>query len=331
MTVTKFPLTLTAVSDSKTYDGKALNNKNVKASALANPNHKLSADYEVYDSNGNTIKNGPVDVGVYTKQVSNIKILSGNQDVTANYDIKTVDGTLTITDSSGNSRSASSSTANAAYYGSTFTIRSDAPYSEFQYLLIDGQKIASSNYTVKEGSTIITMKASYIQSLKAGNHNYSIVSTNKIVDGTFTVGKAPRTGDNSRAVIWVVLLIIAALIAAGAAFYLIRRGKITSSRKKEYDYYPEEYGETEAPDVPVPAKAILDVDPMLAQDDDPTLELMKDFEINLDEFRSDNTSVEDHSDAQAVQNDSLLNNAGQDESQTGPEPEQTDNPSTQET
>jgi len=50
LTVTKFPLTLTAVSDEKVYDGKALNNKSVKATALANSNHTLSADYEVFDS-----------------------------------------------------------------------------------------------------------------------------------------------------------------------------------------------------------------------------------------------------------------------------------------
>ena len=138
LTVTKFPLTLTAVSDEKVYDGKALNNKNVKSSALANSSHKLSADYEVFDSNGNTIKNGPVDAGVYTKRVSNIKILSGATDVTANYDITTVDGTLKITDASGASSRATSTTA---YYGNTFTIRSDAPYSEFQYLMVDGQKV----------------------------------------------------------------------------------------------------------------------------------------------------------------------------------------------
>ena len=98
LTVSKFPLTLTAVSDEKVYDGKALNNKNVKASALANSSHKLSADYEVDDKNANSIKTGPVDVGVYTKKVGNVKITAGSQDVTQNYEITTVDGTLTIRD-----------------------------------------------------------------------------------------------------------------------------------------------------------------------------------------------------------------------------------------
>lgn len=220
LTVTKFPLTLTAVSDEKAYDGQALNNKNVKASALANAAHKLSADYEVFDSNGNTIKNGPVDPGVYIKKVSNVKITSGNQDVTANYEISTVDGTLKITGAGG---STSKSTLTTAYYGSTYTIRSEAPYSEFQYLLIDGQRVPADSYTVKEGSTIITLKASYIQNLKTGNHNYSIVSKTMQSDGTFNVTKAPRTGDGAKVILWILLL-VAAAVAVAVIFYVMKRG-----------------------------------------------------------------------------------------------------------
>ena len=139
LTVSKFPLTLTAVSDEKVYDGKALNNKSVKSSALAASNHKLSADYEVYDKNGNSIKNGPVDVGVYTKKVGNVKITDGSQDVTQNYEITTVDGTLTIRDSNGKTNP--DAVTDTAYYGSTYTIKSTAPYNEFDCLRIDGQKV----------------------------------------------------------------------------------------------------------------------------------------------------------------------------------------------
>ena len=301
LTVTKFPLTLTAVSDEKVYDGKALNNKNVKSSALANSSHKLSADYEVFDSNGNTIKNGPVDAGVYTKRVSNIKILSGATDVTANYDITTVDGTLKITDASGASSRATSTTA---YYGNTFTIRSDAPYSEFQYLMVDGQKVAAENYTVKEGSTIITLKSSYIQNLKSGGHNYTIVSTSKQVDGSFTLTKAPKTGDKTSAILWIILLLAAALLIALGVFFLQRSGKLAlagggrptgkvssgaksvignrKNNKQELRYssgkaYVKKPVSEVIPD--------LDFDPEPVEDDDPTSNLMKDFDLNLDDFR----------------------------------------------
>ncbi len=235
LTVTKFPLTLTAVSDSKTYDGKALNNKSVKSTALANSEHKLSADYDVYDSNGNSIKNGPVDVGVYVKKVSNVRITAGSQDVTSNYDITTENGTLTILTSSGGT--SASTVSSTAYYGNTYTIRSEAPYSEFQYLLVDGQKVPTDQYTVKEGSTIITLKASYIQGLKTGSHNYSIVSTSRQADGSFTVSKAPKTSDGGLgSVLWIVLL-LALLLVALILWFVLRRspGHGGSGRKSPAD------------------------------------------------------------------------------------------------
>ena len=293
LTVTKFPLTLTAVSDEKVYDGKALNNKSVKATALANSNHTLSADYEVFDSNGNSIKNGPVDPGVYTKKVSNVKITSGNTDVTANYDITMVDGTLKITGSSGESSRATTTTA---YYGNTFTIRSDAPYSEFKYLLIDGQKVPTDNYTVKEGSTIITLKSSYIQSLKAGGHNYTIVSTSKQVDGSFNVSKAPKTGDGASMIVWIILLLLAAVAVALVFFFLQRSGRLGGKRqsgrknggsnRKETLRYPSGKEYTRKPAAPVIPDLDFEPEPEPVQDDDPTMDLMKDFNLNLDDFRN---------------------------------------------
>ena len=293
LTVTKYPLTLTAVSDEKVYDGKALNNKSVKATALANSGHKLSADYEVYDSNGNSIKNGPVDPGVYTKKVSNVQITSGTTDVTANYDIKMIDGTLKITGTGGESSRATTTTA---YYGNTFTIRSDAPYSEFQYLMIDGQKISADNYTVKEGSTIITLKSAYIQSLKSGSHNYTIVSTSKQVDGSFNVSKAPKTGDGASMVAWILLLLAMAVAVAIGAFLLQRAGKLGGGRRKgakknprgkETLRYPSGKEYVKKPVSTVVPDLDFEPDPEPVRDDDPTMDLMKDFDINLDDFRAE--------------------------------------------
>ena len=255
LTVTKFPLTLTAVSDEKIYDGNALNNKNVKASALANTNQKLSADYEIFDSNGNTIKNGPVDPGVYTKKVSNVKITSGNQDVTSNYDIKTIDGTLKVTGTV-SSTAVNKGTTSIAYYGNPFTIRSDAPYSEFQYLLIDGQRISAEQYTVKEGSTIITLKASFIQSLKTGSHNYTIVSANSKADGNFTVSKSPKTADGVGIVVWILLLLAAAIAVAVGFFFMKRAGKLGGKNGRNQPVQPQQPPRQSKPvGSPVPRKS----------------------------------------------------------------------------
>ena len=100
LTVKKFPLTIKAESASKTYDGKPLENKNVTAGKLASTDHKLSVSYTVYNSKGNKV-NSPTEVGTYTKKITDYKIMSGNTDVTKNYDIKLEDGTLTIKSSNG--------------------------------------------------------------------------------------------------------------------------------------------------------------------------------------------------------------------------------------
>ena len=321
LTVSKFPLTLTAVSDEKVYDGKALNNKNVKASALASSSHKLSADYEVYDKNGNSIKNGPVDVGIYTKKVGNVKITDGSQDVTQNYEITTVDGTLTIRDSSGKTNP--NAVTDTAYYGSTYTIRSNAPYTEFMYLMIDGQRVSGENFTIKEGSTIVTLKASFIQSLKTGSHNYTIVSQSQQADGNFNVAKAPKTADKTKSILWFALIVIALLLALATWLTLRRRPKKAggpqrpqgpqSSRKPTGTAAKASAGSRTGArpngntvsksgksnsmmgpgKVMPPAKkkpvsdVVMDFGSILGEEaEDPTQELVKDFRINLDDYRA---------------------------------------------
>ena len=101
LTVTKFPITVTAVSDSKTYDGTALVNKKVEVTELANKDHTISVDYSILDSKGKVAKNGAVDVGEYTKKITDVKIMDGKTDVTDNYEITKVDGKLTIKQGNG--------------------------------------------------------------------------------------------------------------------------------------------------------------------------------------------------------------------------------------
>ncbi len=100
LTVNAYKITLTAESGSKNYDGTVLRNSNVKASALLNGHKFRSGDgvkFSVYDSKGNLIQNGPVDVGTYTKKVTEVHIVDANNiEVTANYDITRVDGMLTV-------------------------------------------------------------------------------------------------------------------------------------------------------------------------------------------------------------------------------------------
>ncbi len=105
LNVNPYKLTLTAVSASKNYDGRVLRNTDVKATALVSGHKFRSGDgvkFSVYDSKGNLIQNGPVDVGTYTKKVTEVHIVDANNiEVTANYDITRVDGTLTVVKGSG--------------------------------------------------------------------------------------------------------------------------------------------------------------------------------------------------------------------------------------
>ena len=92
-----YNVTLTAVSDSKEYDGTPLRNTTVKSTMLASEKHTITADYIIYDDQGNILDSDPVEVGVYTKKVNNIHIWDSNNEITKQYQITTVDGYLTIT------------------------------------------------------------------------------------------------------------------------------------------------------------------------------------------------------------------------------------------
>ena len=74
------------------------------------------------------------------------------------------------------------------------TFRSNAAYSEFARVELDGVTVNAENYTVTEGSTIVTLKADYVASLSAGRHTIGIVSTSGTATAQFTVSTASTGG-----------------------------------------------------------------------------------------------------------------------------------------
>ena len=79
------------------------------------------------------------------------------------------------------------------YTGSgTKAVRSTAPLSKFREVRVDDIVVDSSNYTLTEGSTIVTFKETYLKSLSAGNHLFKIVSTDGFASGILTI-KKPET------------------------------------------------------------------------------------------------------------------------------------------
>ena len=88
--------------------------------------------------------------------------------------------------------------------GSTLRFRSDAGISSFVRVEVDGTVVDAKNYTVTEGSTIVTFTAEYLESLATGKHTVAIVSSisgeEKKATAEFTIAKkADTTNGNNNA------------------------------------------------------------------------------------------------------------------------------------
>ena len=87
LTITPMPLTITAGSDSKAYNGTPLTNDTFTRTSLAAGDTLASV----------TVTGSQTDVGSSDNVASDAKLVRGDRDVTANYAIKYLPGTLTVT------------------------------------------------------------------------------------------------------------------------------------------------------------------------------------------------------------------------------------------
>lgn len=100
------------------------------------------------------------------------------------------DGTGAILNNEYELTNSDGKTYTPTYNGSgTKTIRSSAPLSKFKEVKVDDVTVDSSNYTLTEGSTIVTFKEAYLQSLSVGDHTFKIISTDGIASGKITIKK----------------------------------------------------------------------------------------------------------------------------------------------
>ena len=109
---------------------------------------------------------------------------------------------------------------------------SNAAFSDFIRVELDGKTLDEKYYTVKEGSTVVTLKADYVATLSVVEHTIGIVSTNGAATTTFTVKAktavdndtdSPQTGDNSNMALWIALLEASVFGLAGTAVYSKRK------------------------------------------------------------------------------------------------------------
>lgn len=121
--------------------------------------------------------------------------------------------------------------------GLSFT--SNAAFADFLKVQVDGKDVDTSNYTVKEGSTIVTLNASYLETLSAGKHTLAIVSDTGTAETEFTVlaaegeaadSKAANDGDKESlaetgdgSMLPIAALSILAMVSAAAGALSLRR------------------------------------------------------------------------------------------------------------
>ena len=104
----------------------------------------------------------------------------------------------------------------------SLAIRGSGEISKFREVKVDGVTVDPVNYTVTEGSTIITFKPEYLKSLSAGNHSFELVWTDGTAATNFTVAenadqsaKSPKTGEDFSMALCTALLMISCAGLAG--------------------------------------------------------------------------------------------------------------------
>ena len=89
--------------------------------------------------------------------------------------------------------------ANSSYVaggGEELSIRGNGDFSKFAGVKVDGNLVDPNYYTAKEGSTIIILKASYMNTLSAGNHTFEILWTDGSASTTFTINANPADSNS---------------------------------------------------------------------------------------------------------------------------------------
>ena len=111
----------------------------------------------------------------------------------------------------------------AYYYHSAvgLVLTSNGEFANFTGVAVDGVLVAPSNYSVAEGSTIVTLFPSYLDTLATRGHRFRMLFTNGYAEMPFYIGEVemPKTGDSGNVALYVLL----AVAALSGAYWLRRR------------------------------------------------------------------------------------------------------------
>ena len=113
------------------------------------------------------------------------------------------------------------------------TIKGNGDISKFVGVKVDGELLGTKDYTAKEGSTIITLKAEYLNTLSVGKHTFEIVWNDGSAGTSFIIKEngivdAPNTGDTTNP-LWFILLLV-----SGAGIVLTVKSKYALNKKIKF-------------------------------------------------------------------------------------------------
>ena len=224
--IAKKDITISWAGDSYTYDGYA----HMPKASASDPNAEIVTDPS----------DGCIEVGEYTVTA----YLAPGSSSEQNYNIAEGEScTFTITPAQYKVTAGADGELTMGAI-SDYTITGDGPYDEFVELTVDGKVVDQANYTAKSGSTIITLRKAYLETLSAGKHEVEMIWENGSTKTQFTIKKAeedptqpttkddsaknkdgqnttPKTGDSSNMFLW--LLLLAASACAVTVMLLGRR------------------------------------------------------------------------------------------------------------
>ena len=173
-----------------------LKNTSLKYVLLKNNTIVQEGDFSTISTGSTTIYSDSIS----TSGITNYKFylyIDGNIENNTSMINKTLSGTLTVTEITDTYEltNGDGTTYTPSYNGSgTKIARSNAPLNKFKEVRVDNAVVASSNYTLTEGSTIITFKESYLKTLSEGEHILKIISTDGFTSGKIIIkGKETAT------------------------------------------------------------------------------------------------------------------------------------------
>lgn len=108
------------------------------------------------------------------------------------------------------------------------TFIANGAYSKFTGIEIDGTALDTENYAAESGSTVITLKPDYMNTLTEEKHTITVFYTDGEAEGTFTVVSSalPGTGDDFQIVPYIILMIISGCAVMILSLMRLRKERI---------------------------------------------------------------------------------------------------------